>query len=1185
MILDASWYEGRQKKIRFFVIGFAVFICFLIFGFWFLTIQEQEAKRDARRQLDLIAGQKVLAIENWRQDQLDDARTLTASPLFKRFVQRIVDAGTADDSRENIELLQLFAESNDIEDIVLLDSRGRVLLSLEGKTPDTEAYSTAMAEAIKVRGPVMTDLHQDDSYLFPHLSTVTPVFSAQEHDSSPEAVLMMIHDARRFLFPLLQSWPVPSKSAETLLVRGDGDDVVYLSELRHRKTDARNLRLPLTQGKMAAAAGVRGHVGPFEGKDYRGKEVVSVVLPVSGSPWIVVTKVDASEMYAPWRSRAWLILGLLTVLLLFAAFLGFFLWQRFLKSQYKNMYDIEASLRASLERDSVILKSIDDGVIATDTEGCIRMINAMAEQLTGWTAAEAEGKHLSVVFNIVDENSLQRLEDPVGMVLRKERAVALDNHTLLIDREGRNRTIADSAAPIRDGKGSVTGVVIVFRDQSKEREMERERDVTITLLQIMNQAGDLKTMMSKIFTLIQKVSKCEAVGIRYRKGDDYPYFETRGFPSEFVEAESRLCEYDGNNEVVRDNMGNPVLECMCGNVIRGRFNPALPFFTPNGSFWTNSTTELLSGTSEADRQSRTRNRCHGEGYESVALIPLRYGGQNIGLLQVNDKRAGCFSPKLIALLERLASSMAVGLVQKQSAEALQENKAFITAVMDNLPIGIAVNSVNPQVKFSYMNTNFCRIYRVRPEDLTEPDKFWDAVYEDPVFREQIKKRVLDDCASGDPDRMHWDDVPLIRENQETSYISALNTPLPAEGVMISIVWDTTARKQAEEEKIKLQDQLNQSQKIESVGRLAGGVAHDFNNMLGVILGHAELALGHIGTEHAIYNDLQEIRRAAQRSADLTRQLLAFARKQTISPVALDLNHTISSMLKLLRRLIGEDIELVWKPGTGLWPVKMDPSQIDQILANLCVNARDAISGLGRMIIETANVTFDAKYCSEHSGIVIGDFVMLAVSDDGCGMSREVQENLFEPFFTTKELGKGTGLGLATVFGAVKQNNGFINVYSEPGMGTIFKIYLPRYWGKSLFAKNPPIDEVPRGHGEKILVVEDEKAFLKMTVAMLEKQGYSVIPVNSPSEALQLAKEPGTGIRLLITDVVMPQMNGRELADKLKKDNPNLAVLFTSGYTADVIAHHGVLDEGVDFLQKPFSSTTLATKIHRMLNSG
>jgi signal transduction histidine kinase len=521
--------------------------------------------------------------------------------------------------------------------------------------------------------------------------------------------------------------------------------------------------------------------------------------------------------------------------------------------------------------------------------------------------------------------------------------------------------------------------------------------------------------------------------------------------------------------------------------------------------------------------------------------------------------------------------------RNRAVEQLRESEAFTRAVMDHLPIGVAVNSVDPVVDFTYMNDNFPKFYRTTREALAEPDAFWDSVYEDPAFREEIKKRILDDCASGEPERMHWEDVPIARNGEQTTFISARNTPVPGKRLMISTVWDVTIPKRAEEERQKLQAQLNQAQKMESVGRLAGGVAHDFNNMLGIILGHTEMALEHLDPAQPLFADLQEIRKAAERSSDLTRQLLAFARKQTVAPKVLDLNETMEGMLKMLRRLIGEDIDLVWRPGKNLWPVKVDPSQIDQILANLCVNARDAIAGVGKVTIETGAVVLDQPYCANYAGCVPGEYVLLAVGDDGCGMDREILDKLFEPFFTTKGLGLGTGLGLATVYGIVKQNHGFINVYSEPGQGTTFKIYLPRYQGKAeRLHQEGPAEPVGRGR-ETILLVEDEPAILAMTTRMLQRQGYTVLAAATPGEAIRLAEAHAGEIHLLMTDVVMPEMNGRDLAKNLLSFYPNLKRLFMSGYTANVIAHHGVLDPGVNFIQKPFSIHDLAAKVREALD--
>lgn len=400
--------------------------------------------------------------------------------------------------------------------------------------------------------------------------------------------------------------------------------------------------------------------------------------------------------------------------------------------------------------------------------------------------------------------------------------------------------------------------------------------------------------------------------------------------------------------------------------------------------------------------------------------------------------------------------------------------------------------------------------------------------------------------------------------------------------LMGIGIDISERKQLEAESEKLQAQLIQAQKMESVGRLAGGIAHDFNNMLGVILGFSGLLLEQVEAGQPMHSALHEIHEAARRSAELTRQLLAFARKQTVAPKVLELNETVANTLNMLRRLIGENIDLVWIPGESLWPIKMDPAQIDQMLANLCVNARDAIGETGKVTIETRNVFVDEAYCSEHDCSLLGEHVLLALSDNGRGMDRETLSHVFEPFFTTKEMGKGTGLGLATVYGIIKQNNGFIYVNSEPGQGTTFKMYLPRYVAKSeRLSESEAAKQTAPGH-ETILLVEDEPSVLNMTTVMLKRQGYTVLPAVSPGEAIRLAREHAGKIHLLMTDVIMPEMNGRDLAKNLLSMYPDLKRLFMSGYTADIIAHHGVLDEGVQFIQKPFTIQNLAAKIRTVL---
>ncbi len=399
----------------------------------------------------------------------------------------------------------------------------------------------------------------------------------------------------------------------------------------------------------------------------------------------------------------------------------------------------------------------------------------------------------------------------------------------------------------------------------------------------------------------------------------------------------------------------------------------------------------------------------------------------------------------------------------------------------------------------------------------------------------------------------------------------------------SMVTDISERKQAEADKEKLSQQLAQAQRLDAVGKLAGGVAHDFNNMLAVILGHTELALMNMQSDEKHYPAFVDIQNAAEHSVNLTRQLLTFARKQTVAPKVIDLHSTITDISALLRRLIPEDVELVQTSAEHLWTVNIDPDQVNQILTNLCVNARDAIQGNGRISIETKNITLDQTYSQHIPDLHPGDYVCLSVSDNGSGMDKETLQHLFEPFYTTKSIQEGTGLGLATVYGIVKQNNALINVYSEPGLGTTFNIYIPKYGGQC----QPSLSPSPASLAinlETVVIVEDEQQFLDVTKEILEVLGCRrVLAFNSPHEAIEAIEKQTLDLDLLITDVVMPKMNGRELVSRISNLRPDIRCLFMSGYTSDIIAHKGVLERGINFIHKPFSLQALAEKIREVMS--
>ena len=528
----------------------------------------------------------------------------------------------------------------------------------------------------------------------------------------------------------------------------------------------------------------------------------------------------------------------------------------------------------------------------------------------------------------------------------------------------------------------------------------------------------------------------------------------------------------------------------------------------------------------------------------TTAVPIRFEGRDAHLVFVRD------------------------VTVRRQAEA--ERERLMAAIEQS---GEAVLITDPRGTIQYVNPAFERITGyTRAEALGQNPRMLKSGKHDDVFY----RRLWTTIANG----RTWSERLTNQRKDGTLYtVEATISPMrDASGQLVNYV----AVKRDITEHLRLEAQFQQAQKMESVGRLAGGVAHDFNNLLMGIMGYAELCRDALEPRSPLRVYLDEITNGAKRSAAITRQLLAFARKQTIAPVVMDLNEAVPGMIKLLRRLVGEDIELVWKPGPGLATIKMDPSQLDQILANLTVNARDAIGGVGKLTIETANVTLDATFCARHEGAIPGSYVRLAVSDTGSGMDKATLAHLFEPFFTTKRAGEGTGLGLATVYGIVKQNAGYIDVLSEPGRGTTFSIHMPRCVGQAAAAVEATSGE-HFGGTETVLLVEDEKAILATTRAFLERLGYTVLSAERPEEALRLAIKHSGTIHLLIADVVMPGLSGRHLAKRLAGERPDMRCIFISGYTADIIADHGILDKDVNFLPKPFSRDQLARKVREVLD--
>jgi two-component system, cell cycle sensor histidine kinase and response regulator CckA len=509
--------------------------------------------------------------------------------------------------------------------------------------------------------------------------------------------------------------------------------------------------------------------------------------------------------------------------------------------------------------------------------------------------------------------------------------------------------------------------------------------------------------------------------------------------------------------------------------------------------------------------------------------------------------------------------------KRRMEDALRESEERFATFMNNAPV--VAFMCDAQGRYAYVNRAFETLVGKRGVEIIGNTAFdiWP-----PEIAQSFAgsdKRVL---AAGHPMEFYQQISLAGKEPKEWLAVKFPFRDRKRHAYVGCVTVDVTERK-------SLEEQLRQSQKMEAVGRLAGGIAHDFNNLLTIITGYSELLLGSLGIEEEQRSKIEEVKKAGERAALLTRQLLAFSRKQVLAPQVLDLNTVIENLRKMIERLIGEDIEFVTSPHFPLNMVKADPGQVEQIIMNLVVNARDAMPKGGRLTIETANVEFDEEYARSHLPSLPGQYVMIAVSDTGTGMDPHTQKHIFEPFFTTKETGKGTGLGLATVYGIVKQSGGFIWVYSEQGVGSVFKIYLPRIVEKKRLP-SPSLQEPGLLKGtETVLVAEDEAALRTLIRETLGRHGYKVLEAGDGKEAVGISSRYHRPIHLLIADVVMPQMSGRELAERVTAARPETTVLYISGYTDDAIVQHGVIDPNTAFLQKPFSPTALARKVRLILS--
>jgi len=800
----------------------------------------------------------------------------------------------------------------------------------------------------------------------------------------------------------------------------------------------------------------------------------------------------------------------------------------------------------------------DDGKLIEVNDAWLALFGYERDEVLNLTTTE-----INVYARPDERNKIVGLISECGQVVNREVQLRRKNGEYLV--------VMYSAEIIE--LGGEFFLQVMMTDITAKKWNEKAREATVELLRICTMADNLPALMQELMHYFQKVSGCEAIGVRLRDGDDFPYYVTRGFSEEFVLAEKSLCAYDLGGQLIKDSVGHPALECMCGNILCGRFDPSKSFFTARGSFWSSCTSELLAHTTDADRQAKTRNRCNSEGYESVALLPLRYKDETFGLFQFNDKEKGAFTPENVALYEGLVDYVSIALSKLKGDEELRASEQALRKLyvaVEQSPAVIVITDAQGRIEF--VNPRFTQVTGYTSDE---------AIGQNP--------RVLRGDTNIEVHRELWATISAGRVWEGEFHNRRKDGTYFWEHATISPIRDASgeithymALKEDITEKRSLEQQLRQSQKMEAVGTLAGGIAHDFNNILTAIIGYSTLLQIEVKSSGKTQEYIDSLMALVERAANLTRGLLAFSRNQVMTPRMFNLNEVVTTITRLISRLIGENIVVETQLSAQPLSIMADCGQIEQVLMNLATNARDAMPAGGTLTIMTDTATLEPGNALLTDSCQPGTYALVSITDSGEGMDEATTARIFEPFFTTKEQGKGTGLGLSILYGIIKQHHGLVSVTSNPGRGTTFKVYLP-------FAA--PADETAVAKGaapviggaETILLAEDDPMIRKVLKDVLEQFGYGVLEAVDGEEAVQIYRANASAISLAILDMIMPRKNGKEAYTAMAEIAPGMKTLFFSGYPADVIAQRSLLPEGAEFLQKPVSPMDLLGRIRRVLD--
>ena len=947
----------------------AALVVLLLGGALLYHTRNQAILRDVAERLTIIGRFKADEIARWRAERLSDAAVMAENPFFQQGLAIFIADPREANAAEIRSHLSSIQTHNHFTDIRVFDLEGRTLLDLSGKHDAGGAHADSLVTAFRERKPVLTELHTDSLDPAPHISAVVPIFADDRPTAKPLCAVVMVCDASQFLYPLIQSWPTSSKTAQTNLIRRDGDQVLFLSNPPELPGAALKTRRPMSQTNLPSVMAVNGAQGFREGKDYRGVDVVAVGMPVPGSPWFLVVKEDLDEVFSEWRSRIVKMAALLAGIACGLGAVGLTAVQRYLRVHHKNLYRAEAGLRASEEKWRSVVATSPDGISIHSMDGVLEEASERTVAMFGYDREEELiGKPL---LGVLDSTCHEKAARLLGEMVRDHSTGP--GEYLAVRKDGTRFNIESNAEILRNSRGEPAKIIFIIRDITGRKQAEEANQ---QLMVAIDQSAD-----SIVFTDLE--GKILYVNQGFEKATGYTREETLG-------RNSRMLKSGKHPEAFYRSLWKTISS---GEVWEGHFE---------------------------------NKRKDGSAFEEDATIS---------------------------------------------------------------PIHNAAGEI-----ISYV-----------------------------AVKRDVTREVL------------------------------------------------------------LERQLFEAQKMEAIGQLAGGMAHDYNNILAANLMGLEMLMDDPGLAGHSREMLQDLKKGEERAANLTRQLLMFSRRQVMQLKTVDLNELLEEEMKMLRRLLGEQIDLTFQAQTGPAWIEADMGMIEQVIMNLCINARDAMPKGGLLTVGVKLVEIDGLASKTSIEAPPGKYARLCVADVGCGMSEETQKRIFEPFFTTKEVGKGTGLGLSTVYGIVKQHKGWVEVSSTLGKGSEFCIFLPASVAKPAA---PAASTAPKmvGGTETILVVEDEQPVRKSVVACLKQRGYQVFEASDAREALRLWSEQAARIDLLLTDMIMPgAMTGLDLIDAFLQLKPALPAIIMSGYSNEIALSGIPSRPGLYYLPKPYNASELADAVRKSLD--